>query len=411
MTISAGLDRWTNNPQTTLNGAITNVATSMVVTSALSFPSQSTANFRVLIDSEVIQVYGGQGTTTWTILRGLEGTSATSHSNGATVTLQLSAFDFNSFRQEFSVIAYGAAGDGVTDDSTAFQNAINDAHAQTTGGVVFIPTLNYKIVSTLTTYANVILVTYGATFTGAGAASVTPLIKWGLTGTLTLPGALTVSSGGAAITGAISSTSTVTGTAHVASGLTGATAASRYVGATASGHPVTGAFLLGDFSVDQTGVIWICTVAGSPGTWVQVSGALTYGTTTQALASAGAAGTSTSVSREDHVHAWTGLGVLSLANVWTQNNTFNAGITGTLLTAAQGNVTSLGTLSSLTVSGSLAANGGITMGSTLAKGANALTGSNNASDAFLFLGSATGAQVWIQSGTPTGNNGDVWLQA
>jgi len=52
------------------------------------------------------------------------------------------------------------------------------------------------------------------------------------------------------------------------SGLTGATAATRYVGATTSGHPATGTFAVGDFAVDQTGTIWICTAAGSPGTWV-----------------------------------------------------------------------------------------------------------------------------------------------
>ncbi len=51
--------------------------------------------------------------------------------------------------------------------------------------------------------------------------------------------------------------------------LTGATAATRYVGATVSGAPVTGTFLLGDFIVDQTGLMWICTVAGTPGTWVR----------------------------------------------------------------------------------------------------------------------------------------------
>lgn len=54
-------------------------------------------------------------------------------------------------------------------------------------------------------------------------------------------------------------------------GLTGATAATRYVGATASGHPTTGTFAIGDFSIDQSGSAWICTGAGSPGTWVQLT--------------------------------------------------------------------------------------------------------------------------------------------
>jgi hypothetical protein len=51
-------------------------------------------------------------------------------------------------------------------------------------------------------------------------------------------------------------------------GLTGATAATRYVGGTTSGAPVSGTFAVGDFIIDQTGVMWICTVAGTPGTWV-----------------------------------------------------------------------------------------------------------------------------------------------
>ncbi len=54
------------------------------------------------------------------------------------------------------------------------------------------------------------------------------------------------------------------------SGLTGATAASRYVGATTSGAPATGTFAVGDYSIDQSGAIWICTTAGSPGTWALI---------------------------------------------------------------------------------------------------------------------------------------------
>ena len=56
------------------------------------------------------------------------------------------------------------------------------------------------------------------------------------------------------------------------SGLTGSTAASRYVGGTASGAPASGAHAVGDFTVDQTGSVWICTGAGTPGTFAQISG-------------------------------------------------------------------------------------------------------------------------------------------
>lgn len=42
----------------------------------------------------------------------------------------------------------------------------------------------------------------------------------------------------------------------------------RLVGSTASGAPVSGAFVVGDVSLSRAdGKVWICTVAGSPGTW------------------------------------------------------------------------------------------------------------------------------------------------
>lgn len=55
-------------------------------------------------------------------------------------------------------------------------------------------------------------------------------------------------------------------------GLTGAVAATRYVGATTTGPPVAGTFAVGDFAVAQNGALYICTAAGSPGTWAAVSG-------------------------------------------------------------------------------------------------------------------------------------------
>lgn len=59
---------------------------------------------------------------------------------------------------------------------------------------------------------------------------------------------------------------------YAPTGLTGATAASRYAGATASAAPVSGTFALGDFVIDQTGKVWVCTTAGTPGTWTQTGG-------------------------------------------------------------------------------------------------------------------------------------------
>jgi len=64
----------------------------------------------------------------------------------------------------------------------------------------------------------------------------------------------------------------------LALGLTGATAACRLVGATTGGAPTSGSFDLGDVVVDQTGKFWICTTAGTPGTWTEVGGTSTLST-------------------------------------------------------------------------------------------------------------------------------------
>ncbi len=51
-----------------------------------------------------------------------------------------------------------------------------------------------------------------------------------------------------------------------------ANASSRYMGATTGGSPATGTFAVGDWVVDQSGTMWICTTAGQPGTWTGVGG-------------------------------------------------------------------------------------------------------------------------------------------
>jgi hypothetical protein len=53
------------------------------------------------------------------------------------------------------------------------------------------------------------------------------------------------------------------------SGLQGAKEESRYVGGTVSGHPIEGAFRVGDYVVSNDGHLWICVVGGSPGTWAE----------------------------------------------------------------------------------------------------------------------------------------------
>lgn len=60
----------------------------------------------------------------------------------------------------------------------------------------------------------------------------------------------------------------VTASTLSSTGVTGANLVSRYTGATTSGAPTSGTFVVGDWIVDRAGALWLCTVAGTPGTWV-----------------------------------------------------------------------------------------------------------------------------------------------
>lgn len=73
-------------------------------------------------------------------------------------------------------------------------------------------------------------------------------------------------------TGGGEGTGEATRTAYHATGLTGAGESSRYVGATATGAPTAGTWEVGDFAIDRSGAGWVCTVAGTPGTWKPLGG-------------------------------------------------------------------------------------------------------------------------------------------
>lgn len=68
----------------------------------------------------------------------------------------------------------------------------------------------------------------------------------------------------------ISVTGSVTSQLLAVTGLTGAVTQGRFVGGTVSGAPTTGTFAIGDYVVSNDGNFYICTSAGTPGTWVAV---------------------------------------------------------------------------------------------------------------------------------------------
>jgi hypothetical protein len=59
-----------------------------------------------------------------------------------------------------------------------------------------------------------------------------------------------------------------------ATGSSGASSQARLIGTTAGGAPSSGANSVGDVAVDATGKLFVCTAAGTPGTWVQASGGM-----------------------------------------------------------------------------------------------------------------------------------------
>ena len=89
-------------------------------------------------------------------------------------------------------------------------------------------------------------------------------------------------------------------------GLTGAVAATRFVGGTATVHPSTGTFAVGDFVITQNGTVLICTVAGTPGTWTNAAGsnASASGTVTgpDAFGASAVPGSAATFSKGDHDH-------------------------------------------------------------------------------------------------------------
>lgn len=78
---------------------------------------------------------------------------------------------------------------------------------------------------------------------------------------------------------AFSSASVVSGLVFDPYGIGNAVAPTRYVGGTTGGAPTSGGpFVVGDFVLDSANnVIWICTSAGSPGTWQNILGGTNTG--------------------------------------------------------------------------------------------------------------------------------------
>lgn len=91
-------ERFVNNATTTLNGAITDVATSMTVTDGTVYPSEG--DYRVQIDQEIVLVTA-RSTHVLTIERGVDGTAGAAHSSGADTTAIITKGSLDRWTQDF----------------------------------------------------------------------------------------------------------------------------------------------------------------------------------------------------------------------------------------------------------------------------------------------------------------------
>ena len=111
-----------------------------------------------------------------------------------------------------------------------------------------------------------------------------------------------------------------TGESFQTTGLPGATAGTRYVGATATGAPTSGNFLIGDFVVAQNGLMYVCTVSGNPGTWTPTGAqGLTYTTGSGNIVSTATISSGTGVLR----NIWVSSGTITptggvSGDIWVQ---------------------------------------------------------------------------------------------
>lgn len=92
-------ERFVNNASTTLNGAINNSVTSITVTAGVVFPAEG--DYRLIIDTEVVLVTA-RATNVLTVVRGVDGTAAASHSNADSISALVTAGALSQYFDDFT---------------------------------------------------------------------------------------------------------------------------------------------------------------------------------------------------------------------------------------------------------------------------------------------------------------------
>jgi hypothetical protein len=112
--------------------------------------------------------------------------------------------------------------------------------------------------------------------------------------------------------------------------MSGASVASGYVGGSNGAPADNGKWVAGDFVSDPAGKIWVCTAGSSPGpaTWSNAGAGGFLDTNAAHIQPLGtaAAGSQGLAADSGHVHPTTGVGMLNVANSWTQLQSFTQGL-------------------------------------------------------------------------------------
>ena len=160
-----------NNCNTTLSGSLTNVATTMSVTSATGFPSPAGSQYFycTLADAatqttiEIVKVTAVSGTT-FTIVRGQDGTSGTAFASGAVVSLRLVRASLNDFPKldeantftfapTFNTaLAVGSGGTGLTTLTAGYIPYGNDTGAFSSSSSLYFDGSKLGVGTSTTTY-------------------------------------------------------------------------------------------------------------------------------------------------------------------------------------------------------------------------------------------------------------------
>lgn len=100
----ANFEAFANDFETALTASIDASQTTISVASSL--PSGVTGNVRIRIDNEYLLVVGGQQTLTWTVQRGIEGSTAATHASSAAVVQVMTAGGIKAAAEEHLTYLY-----------------------------------------------------------------------------------------------------------------------------------------------------------------------------------------------------------------------------------------------------------------------------------------------------------------